>query len=356
MRLQYLESKLEAVEKAAAKDALVKGDPKGKPPSAVATRSKPAARQLERSSPPAPIAVEPPVTGTEQPARTQTANIETEKEKSGELVPQETFIFRDQAPTLKKGSWELSTELNYLRGNGFLQSDRGVTAAGTVRYGLADGLEIYASLPYFYTVRVSNTPFGAVSAESHGIGSGVIGLSYSLLAEKPEHPGVAISVTGIYPGSVSPYFFPVTYAAGGNPVDPRRNVPASGHWGAAANAVAYKVVDPLVLYVGIGMQYFLPRTIFGHEVEPALRFLMNMGFNFALSEKTTLAFDFRSSYAPDFKVDGVTAVQSSQEQHVARVVVTQRIADQTWVEPSIGMGVTKDSPDLNLGVGVRKRF
>lgn len=330
-RLEYLESKLLAFEKAAAGNTRQKTETKP-------NSSKVAAARVDEGTP----SLEP------------SSNIEGAKPR--DAVPQETFVFRDQAPTLKKGAFEIAADINYLRANGFLQTDRVATAATTARYGLADGLEIYATLPYFQGVRSSVISLGDVQTTTKGFGSATFGASYSLLNEASEHPGVAVSVTGIYPGEGTPYLFPATYKEGDNPIDTTKAAPSSGHWGVATNLVAYKVVEPLVIYAGIGAVYFFPREFSGHAVSPAVRYTFNMGFNFALSEKTTLGFDLRSAYAPDFKVDGATARHSSQEQHVGRVVLTQRVAEQLWLEPSIGMGLTKDSPDLNLGVAVRKRY
>jgi len=192
---------------------------------------------------------------------------------------------------------------------------------------------------------------GSVNAFS----SATLGLSYSLFDQTQELPGVAVSVVGVYPGSTAPYNFS-NYQAGSNPIDILKTVQGSGHWGVGTNVVAYKIVDPLLVFAGGGVTYFLPKNYSGFNVEPGLRYSGNMGVSFALSEKTTLAFQVAGFYQPNMKVAGLTIPQSFQEQYVGRVVVTQRIFEATWVEPTLGFGLTKNSPDMNLGMVFRKRL
>jgi hypothetical protein len=256
---------------------------------------------------------------------------------------------------MKKGQVETSLDANYIRSNGFLQNDRIAIGSATVRYGIMDGLEISASVPRYHSVRTTQiTPYEENRGPVDAIGGASLGLSYSLLNQTPDWPGLAVSVTGIYPGTEVPYGS--DFKPGQNPIDILRSVQSSGHWGIGANLVAYKIVDPLLVFAGAGPTYYFPRHFAGYNIEPGIRYTANMGFSFALSEKTTLAFQTIALYQPKMKVQGIYAPQSFQEQYVARFAATQRIIENLWVEPSVALGLTKDSPDLNLGMAVRKRW
>ncbi len=87
-----------------------------------------------------------------------------------------------------------------------------------------------------------------------------------------------------------------------------------------------------------------------------MRYSANVGFSFALTEKTTLAFQTIGFYQPNLKVSGVVTPQSYQEQYIARGALTVRVLDNTWVEPSIATGLTNESPAMNVGVTFRKRW
>ena len=345
-RLQYLEEKLARVERetadAAGKRAQSDDKSKGK-------KSKTNG------------AVSGNIPASTSPS-TSTATSQTPASVAADAVKespaQETFVFREQSPTLKKGQVETSLDFNYIHSSGFLQIDRIATQAATLRYGVIDGLEISASLPHYDSVRTTNLGPGLqYEGKVDAIGSATVGLSYSLLNQTPDWPGLAVSVTGIYPGQVSPYgTYGPSFSPGQNPIDILRSVQSSGHWGIGANLVAYKIVDPLMVFVGGGPTYFFPTTFGLYSVEPAIRYSANVGFSFALSEKITLAFQALGFYQPDLKISGIVSPQSYQEQFVGRGALTVRVFDNTWVEPSLAIGLTKESPAMNLGLTLRKRW
>ncbi len=352
-RLDYLENKLNQLEQAEAAQAAKKS--KG----AVKEKSSPKNNRLS-SAGPANSSTAKNDQSTAQADRTSgskkltPAEAASAEQQTG--VAQETFLFRDQSPTLKKGQAEASIGFDYMRSTTAFQSDRIVTGTANFRYGVIDGMEVSLAVPYYTSTRSTSTfPGQQYDDTEKGLGGATVGLNYSLLQESADWPGIAVSVSGIYPGDASPYNFS-NFQYGQNPINPLASVQNPGHWGIGANFVAYKIVDPLVIFAGSGIQYYFPRNFSGYNVEPAPRYLGNMGVSFAVSEKTTLGFAVSGFYQPDLKVDGIKAPQSAQEQYVARAAVTQRIFENTWVEPAVAMGLTKDSPDLDLSVTVRRRW
>ncbi len=120
-------------------------------------------------------------------AKTSQTPAEVAAESSKESTAQETFIFRDQSPTLKKGQIEASLDLGYVHSSGFLQIDRVATQAVSLRYGIMDGLEIAASLPHYDSVRsTSTTPGETYEGKVDTFGSSTLGLSYSLFNQTPD--------------------------------------------------------------------------------------------------------------------------------------------------------------------------
>jgi hypothetical protein len=272
------------------------------------------------------------------------------------IVPQETFLFRDQSPTLPAGQFEAAQDFSYLHSSGFLQTDRVYTGSLGLRYGVKRGLELGISVPYYYSDRTTTLLPGEEEDEfEHGVGGAIADVSYALVNDGPGHPGISITATGGYPGTVSPYDF-ANYSYGANPVKSLQSVQGSGHWSVGGNLLAYKIVDPLILFAGVGMQYYIPRDFSGYTVEPAIRYIGNAGVSFAVSETTTLGFAIAGFYQSDLEVDGHDVPESYQEQYVAQLALTQQLKDNVWLEPTIGVGLTDESPDLSLGVGLRERW
>ncbi len=361
-RLQYLEEKLAKIERetvatvekrAQSADKTKGGKPKGTAGPAANAAPPASGQKNARSAGNQPAGTSSSTTTSAAPTPAEVA-----AESSKDSVAQETFIFRDQSPTLKKGQIEASVDFNYIHSSGFLQTDRIATQSVSLRYGIVDGLELATSLPHYDSVRSTNTTPGTTyEGKADGIGSASVGLSYSLLSQTPDWPGVAVSVNGLYPGNISPYGdYSSDFTSTRNPTDILRSVQGSGHWGIGANIVAYKIVDPLLIFVGGGPTYYFPRSYGPYSIEPSMRYSANVGFSFALTEKTTLAFQAIGFYQPNMKISGVNIPQSYQEQYVGRTALTVRVWDNTWVEPSLALGLTSESPAMNAGVTFRKRW
>jgi hypothetical protein len=386
-RLQYLEEKLsklerEAIETAQKRDQAgdkTKGNRKPKTNGAISGNIPASTAKREGNQQSGSVATDSPTStstatsqtpassaagaagsvATDSSTSTSTATSQTPASSAAAAAKesnlQETFIFRDQAPTLKKGEAEVALDFNYIHSSGFLQIDRITTQAATIRYGLFDGLEIAGALPHYDSVVTTNIgPNLQYNGKADGIGSATLGLSYNLLSQTPDWPGLALSVTGIYPGQVDPYGSLIT--PGKIPIDILRSVQNTGHWGIGANLVAYKIVDPLLVFAGFGPTYLFPKTYAGYSVEPAIRYSANVGFSFALTEKTTLAFQTIALYQPDLKIAGIVSPQSYQEQYIGRGALTVRIFDKTWIEPSVAIGLTNESPAMALDLTFRKRW
>ncbi len=114
----------------------------------------------------------------------------------------------------------------------------------------------------------------------------------------------------------------------------------------------------------MGLNYALAREFEGNTFEPGLRYLYNAGLSLALSEHTTLGFQVSGSFERPFKStirtynDGSvrTFVDPALETARARFVVIQRLDEGLYIEPSLTMGLTDDTPDMTLGLGLRKRM
>lgn len=319
------------------------------PPSTAAAQS-PKASDPARADPKvatAPAASPPP--GVEADARAET--------------PQETFVFRENSVTLKPRHFEISTEADYSRANGLLQTDRAFSSATSMRLGILDWLEGSVTIPAFTSSRTRGIgPFRTQTKEVSGLGDVLLQANARLHEQTAETPGIVLSLGTLLPTGPHPYDFatyqpnPSLRGYNPNPTDRNAAYLSRGAWGLATNLQFYKTVDPVILFFGAGLRYFFPQEVSAHTVQGGPIYSYNMGFSFALSEKSTLGFQLSGSYESRLSVDRRLVPQSEVEPVSVRISLIQRIFSATWIEPSFGAGLTQDAPNLDIGLGIRHRF
>lgn len=278
-------------------------------------------------------------------------------------APQETFVFRENSVTLRPWHFEASTELGYVHGDGFLQTDRALTSTTALRLGILDWLELNATIPAFSSTRTRGTgPFRTESKEVGGLGDILLQANARVHEQTEDTPGLVLSLGALLPTGPAPYDFshyqpnPAAIAYNPNPTDIHAAYFSRGTWGVAGNLQVYKTVDPVILFAGAGVRYLLPQSVQGHTVQAGVIYTYNLGFSLALSEKSTLGFQVAGSYQDKLVVDGHGVPQSNLEPVVARVSLIQRIFPQTWLEPALAAGLTSNAPGLELSLGLRHRF
>jgi len=167
-----------------------------------------------------------------------------EKYKADEFA-QETFIYRDNIPTLPERRAEISTQIGYGLNEGLLQSDRIATSTTTFRYGLASGFEVSLNVPAYYTSRETIAGASVVEDTVTSLGDVSMGLSKILWNQTAEYPGASLSAFVNFPTGRSPYVFGDTYVPGTNPTDVFSNFLSTGSWAFGGNLQFFKTLDPI---------------------------------------------------------------------------------------------------------------
>jgi hypothetical protein len=270
-------------------------------------------------------------------------------------VAQEAFLARDNIPTLQSNKFEVSQSFDYGRGTSFVQNDRGFRATTTLRYGIANDVELALSVPYFASQRRTNAFNQTIVRNVSGLGDIAAQASANLWKEGDWYPGAAINVGVSIPTGDHPYDL-ANLRNGAIPTDPLALNQSSGHWVPRAAIQFFKSTDPLILFFGVGVDYAIPKTFNDIKVEPGYRITYNMGFGFALSERSTLGLSVNGAISERLKVGGVPVANSVTELLTARFTLIQRIGQDFWLEPAITLGLTDDAPDAALSLSLRKRF
>jgi len=337
-RIQILERRLEQLERgqnvgrvsrAAARNPAT---PQAAPPTAA----------FEISQPPTPAP--PPASRTRDP--------------QDEEIPQEAFIFRDQAVTLRPGRAEVSLDLGYLRDRRTVSHDRSASAVLTGRVGIADGIEASVTAPFFMSTRsFEHSPSFITDRETRGIGDVALQVNMRAWGERPFWPGAIITTGLVTPTGPSPFIIPpMGLSAQQVPVDITQIISTRGAWALRGGMQFFKTLDPIILFGGVSYEYAFPVEQSGITFRPGWRINYNAGVSFALSERSTLGFTFIGNYTTALQANRISYRATASEAAILRLSLIQRVLPNMWVEPSLAMGLVSESPNFQIGLGLRYRF
>jgi hypothetical protein len=314
--------------------------------------------QLERAQAPprparppsAPAAAPPPAPAPPSPVRL--------RDPQDEQIPQEAFVFRDQAVTLRPGRAELSLDLGYLRDRRSVSADRSFSAVATGRVGLLEGVEASVTVPFFQSTRSFDlSPSLVVDRETRGLGDVSVQVNMLGWGERSVLPGAIFTAALVTPTGPSPFINPVQgLNAQQVPVDITQFISARGTWALRGGMQFFKTVDPLVIFGGVSYEYAFPLDHAGITFRPGWRINYNAGISFALSERSTLGFTFIGNYTAALQANAITYRATSSEAALLRLSLVQRLGASFWLEPSLAMGLVPESPGFQAGLGLRYRF
>ncbi len=220
----------------------------------------------------------------------------------------------------------------------------------TVRLGLPWGFQTDARVPYRYElerrVRADNLE---TRRESLALGDAEVALSYQLLREWRWIPDLLVSfrwktTTGRSPFEVGPNDLPS----------------GTGFNSIQGTLTAVKVRDPIVLFWGFSYTATLRDTkpIQGVErhVDPGDTWGGNVGLALALNLETSLNFSVEQRFTRRTLVDGQGIPGSFQEVGVFRVGASYTPASRVSVDVGVGIGLTRDAPDVQITLAIPIRF
>ncbi len=304
-------------------------------------------------------------------------------------LPQTAQIFAEPTVLTPQGNWTLEPSLQYIHASnnrvalvGFtiipaitigLIDIRRVTrdaffGAVTARYGLTNRLELEGKVPYVYsrtstltrplaTPSVTDTQFDA-----HGSDIGDVELAgrYQLNAFRGSN---LVYIGGLrlrLPTGTGP--FDVDY-------DPVTNLQTklptgSGFYGLQAGMSFLYPSDPVVLFSGLSYQHNFTRDV-GHgfgKIRPGDVVDLNFGMGLALNEKASFSFGYQHSVV--FRMSQVGPAEpgktlsptTTTQLGTARFGLTYSLTRQTAINLSLGIGVTRETPDLELTLRLPMRL
>jgi hypothetical protein len=308
---------------------------------------------------------------------------------ASEQLPQAAQIFAEPTVLTRAGGLTLEPSLQYIYASNNRVALVGFTiipaitiglidirrvqrdayyAALTARYGVTSRFELEAKLPWVYSqsstvTRPIATPSVTDSqfdAHGDGIGDVEFGGRYQLNAFRGDN---AVYIGGVRvraPTGKGP--FDVTY-------DPVTNLQSelatgAGFWGIQPGISFLFPSDPVVFFGGLTYTFNLERNVgngFG-KIKPGNVLDFSFGMGFALNEKASFSFGYQQSIVSATTQVGpagpgkTLSPSSGSTLGTARFGLTYAFSRKTAVNLSLGIGVTDETPDLELTVRVPMSF
>ncbi|WP_457093876.1 hypothetical protein [Microvirga sp. P5_D2] len=289
-------------------------------------------------------------------------NSESSPSKEDEEAIQELYLDREKAVALTPGKFEMAFEGKYIRSDTPLQFSRAFAGILSLRAGVANGVEVAGYLPVFQTNRRTETSAGPVEREITSIGDIGLQVNATVLTQKSWLPGVVL-LGGVSLPTGPTFYAPVNIqnigtreGQPGNPLDPFEFAQSTGHTTFTGGVQFFRTFEPFIFFGGLTYSHSLTRDIQGQEIQPGDRYTYNLGFGFAVSERTTIGAQVVGSIEQQYKVDSLQVRGASSEALAARFTLVQRVMDNYYFEPSLTIGLTDDAPDAVLSIVQRYTF
>lgn len=287
-------------------------------------------------------------------SRASKATVAQKPKTIGQMPEDETDIrkifLRQSAVLLRPGQVELEAAPGYMRNqsvspimNAKVRQFRMPLAA---RIGLFNRAEMHVTVPVVYVHQEFAFAENAISHREFGIGDASAGLNIEIARETAQWPDVIL-------------FAGVGAPTGSKPKEEGLSL-GSGHWEASFGAQFIKTVDPVALFAGayyahqFESRYFVNDAI--RAVNPGGIAGYNFGFGFAVNESVSLSAQISGSYQSNARADGEKVFGSSSEPVSLRSALTYRCSKNTYIEPSVVIGLDDETADFILGISLTHRF
>lgn len=241
-----------------------------------------------------------------------------------DLVTAEDVFLRNEKVLLKAG--ELSVEWGLLysysdRQDILSSSEReSFNLALGFRYGLADNLQFFSSIPLAYQTETATTFEERTRERKSQLGNITIGLHRSILQEGLWKPEVLLSIEGQIPTGDNSY-------------------------GIGVSAAFVKSLDPAVLFANIAYQYNLKQSKQDLLLsEPKRMISASLGYAYALNDTLTIGTSVSGIFP-----QGAT---QTRKQFSLQLGLTSLLSKDLYIEPSVSFGLNRTASDVTLGASI----
>ncbi len=235
-----------------------------------------------------------------------------------------------------------------------------ITSFINLRYGLARNLQVEVKIPWMYRrdreVFTSGSSSVEHTVDDNDIGDIEASISYQIVREKGWVPDIVLNVRGKSRTGKDPYGLRTETVEGTQRL---AELPTgSGHYGVSAGLTFVKSSDPAVLFFSVGYFYNFKRTVgvqggvdYG-KVKPGDSIEFGFGMAYALSERLSTSLSYQQRIGFKTKQNGSKVVNSDVNVGTVYIGISHVVTERASVSVSVGIGLTKDAPDVTLELRV----
>ncbi len=224
-----------------------------------------------------------------------------------------------------------------------------VQGAATARLGLPFDLQLEARVPFGYQHRETVTAENEESSlEDFGLGDVELALSHQLLRGRGVLPDLLASLRWKSTTGDDPFS-----ADAGHELSL-----GSGFESWSSSLTAVHVADPVVFFGGLSYTYNEPVTTSAGRFESGDTWGGQIGMAIALNLDTSVSFAFDQQFTAASTLAGDRVPGSSVVTGTFAVGASYSVSPDLTLDFNVRLGVTEDSPDIqvNFGMPVRFRF
>jgi hypothetical protein len=261
-----------------------------------------------------------------------------------EKRPEQTFV-RSEQVVLPKGKLETELGVTYYdnsHANLFVPGlrDRVLVFPFTARYAFTDRLLAVVTVPGAVAWRDIPTATGIRTYETSGLGDISFGAQYQIFTERLIRPALMFFLLGASDTGKGGFLLPSTQTPLG-----------TGFWQINPGISFVKTVDPVVLFGSLSYTHFFEKSGFqpGEAVNPLL------GVGFAVNDEIALSFKLAGSIITQPQFHGHTFGETLSP-FTFYFTLDKYITNVSYLEPSVGIGLTSDAPDFSFALNYVYRW
>lgn len=195
-----------------------------------------------------------------------------------------------------------------------------------MRYGLAENLQLYTSIPFTYQKETAAAPEEQQRVTKRQFGNITIGVRRSIFQEGLWKPEVILSIEGQIPIGTNTY-------------------------GLGISAAFVKSLDPAVLFANIAYQYSLRQSDQDLLLAaPKSMISASLGYAYALNDTLTIGTSVSGIFPQGAKTDGISLSQT-KKQFSLQLGLTSLLSKDIYIEPSVSFGLNRAASDVTMPTG-----
>lgn len=252
-----------------------------------------------------------------------------------------------------------------------------VTSELTARYGIFDRIQVDFNAPFLY--RNTNYFKGNVGGETASAGEGNVtltqeigdvnaGILYQVLPETVNWPDIVVNVRAKAPTGSDPYGIG-THKLDNGLIVPEKLPSGTGVWSFSTGLSFAKTIDPAVLFFNLNYFYNFQGNfdnIGGNTPTPGTvdlgsSYQFGLGMAFALNERLSMNFSYTQRLVDQSRIKANGGQWNSiigSDVNVASLSmgVTFALTQHLTIVTNVGVGLTSDAPDVQLGFRIPYQF